>query len=688
MTTPPWTRQQLLAAATRGSHKSAQDHVEFVCEEMVDFAKQGFWTVLPLADAITIPHLRLSPLGVVPQRNRRPRLIVDYTYSGVNPDTFKMAPPEAMQFGRALQRVMHTIVNADPRFGPVKLGKIDISDGFYRIGLQASDIPRLGVILPQTGTQLYAAFPLALPMGWVESPPYFTAATETACDLTNQAIAQDWRMPPPHRLESLAHTPPDNILRIPTAHGGTPIVPAGVVNVGRTMQRRTPVVAADVYVDDFILMAQTQRHQQRLLRAAMHSIDAVFSPRQPTHPPTRKEPISEKKLRQGDAHWSTRKTILGWDLDTELGTLTLPPHRLARLYTLLDQYPRSRRRTTTTAWYQLLGELRSMALALPGSRGLFSHLQAALQPQHNRVRLNRHVHHCLADFRALADHLAARPTRFRELIPDATFAVGACDACQRGMGGVWFVGTSAFLWRTEFPPAIRRALVTSANRGGSISISDLELAGTIAHKSVLAHHYPLAERTIWLAGDNQASLAWATKGSATASTARAYLLRLNALHQRRHRYVALHDYIPGPANVMADDASRRWDLNDLELLSHFSSQYPQNTSWTLLTLPATMSSSLTGALCRKRCAPASLRIANTQLPMPGPSGSGSATPWASGPTSVTSLVTLSQSSNYLPTSTATVALHPAVARSELVQWKTPCVMWRRRLPGWGPRILA
>ena len=174
--------------------------------------------------------------------------------------------------------------------------------------------------------------------------------------------------------------------------------------------------------------------------------------------------------------------------------------------------------------------------------------------------------------------------------------------------------------------------------GGSISISDLELAGTIAHKSVLAHHYPLAECTILLAGDNQALLAGATKGSAMASTARAYLLRLNALHQPRHRYVALHDYIPGPANIMADDASRRWDLNNLELLSHFSSRYPQNTSRTLLTLPATMSSSLTGALYRKCCAPASLRIANTQLPMHGPSGSGSATPWASGPTSVTSRV--------------------------------------------------
>ena len=57
-----------------------------------------------------------------------------------------------MQFGKALQRVMGKVVAADPRYGPVWLGKIDIADGFYRIGLQPSDIPRLGVILPSNGT--------------------------------------------------------------------------------------------------------------------------------------------------------------------------------------------------------------------------------------------------------------------------------------------------------------------------------------------------------------------------------------------------------------------------------------------------------------------------------------------------------------------------------------------------------
>lgn len=154
------------------------------------FCQQGFWVVLPLQVALTLPHLRLSQLGVVPQRNRRPRLIVNYTYSGVNEETARIAPPEAMQFGKALQRILRRLVHANPRYGPVWLAKIDIADGFYRISFRPSHVPRLAVILPTTTTEPLVALPLALPMGWVESPPYFTAVTETACDLLNSALQQ------------------------------------------------------------------------------------------------------------------------------------------------------------------------------------------------------------------------------------------------------------------------------------------------------------------------------------------------------------------------------------------------------------------------------------------------------------------------------------------------------------------
>lgn len=679
----PWTPERIHLAARRGSHQSAKEEVEFVCSEMLEFCEQGFWTVLPLSVALTLRHLRLSPLGVVPQRNRRPRLIVDYTFSGVNAETARLAPHEAMQFGKALQRVLAKLVQADPVYGPVRLAKIDIADGFYRIGIQPRDVPRLGVILPSDTATPLVALPLALPMGWVESPPYFTSVTETACDLLNDTLRR-WDHLPPHRLESLASTPPNHL-----ATSDTPQQARG----GSTQRRLPPLAYGDVYVDDFILAAQTKRHQQRVMRSALHAIDRVLRPLAAGDRPSRKEPVSVKKLHQGDACWATQKTVLGWDLDTVAGTLRLPPHRLDRLYALLDAFPITRKRAPLSEWHQLLGELRSMAAALPGSRGLFSALQDALRKgDRSRVRLSRHVFDSLADFRAIADSLRDRPTRFQELVPVGTpIARGACDACQRGMGGVWFLPSKApIVWRSPFPLAIQQALVTSQNRQGTLSISDLELAGTLAHKHALVQIAPLevAERPIWLAGDNRASLAWARKGSATTSSARAYLLRLGALHQRHYRYVPQHDFIAGKANVMADDASRRWDLPDSALISHFNSAYPQATSWTLLPPDPGMLSAVIGALSRRRSVPINLRIAVTPPPPPGESGHASAPPPASAPTCKTSLVTPSRSCSFLPTSIGPAALHLATGPSDLGRWRTPSATWHRRSPGWGPWTLA
>ena len=121
-----------------------------------------------------------------------------------------MGARKAMQFGRALQRVFTKIVYAHPRYGPVHLAKIDVADGFYRVWVQANGIPKLGVVLPTApGTEPLIAFPLALPMGWVESPPYFTAFTEIACNRAIQMVSRsDTRLRQAHCLEDVAATPP------------------------------------------------------------------------------------------------------------------------------------------------------------------------------------------------------------------------------------------------------------------------------------------------------------------------------------------------------------------------------------------------------------------------------------------------------------------------------------------------
>ena len=210
--TTAWSLAQCDAAMQRGPHKSSQGE-RFVCTEMLDFCRQGYWVVVPYHAIRHLRHLRISPLGVVPQKDRRPRLIVDYTFSGLNADTLPLAPREAMQFGRALQRVCRHIVHADPRFGPVTMAKIDIADGFYRVWVQLADVAKLGVALPSTpGTPQLVAFPLALPMGWVESPPYFTSLTETACDVANSRLrTNDECLRQPHRLETVAATLPEGL---------------------------------------------------------------------------------------------------------------------------------------------------------------------------------------------------------------------------------------------------------------------------------------------------------------------------------------------------------------------------------------------------------------------------------------------------------------------------------------------
>ena len=96
---------------------------------------------------------------------------MDHTFSGVNKDTLPLAPRDAMQFGKTLTQLLTKIAQADPQHAPIHLIKIDIADRFYRVHLTPNHIPVLGVAFPPApdGTPL-VAFPLVLPMGWIESP--------------------------------------------------------------------------------------------------------------------------------------------------------------------------------------------------------------------------------------------------------------------------------------------------------------------------------------------------------------------------------------------------------------------------------------------------------------------------------------------------------------------------------------
>ena len=665
----PWSPEELQASVDRGPHKSAYEYSSFLREDMADMADKGFWVVLPFEEVKNTPGLRLSPIGVVPQHARRPRPIVDYTFYGINEVTQPNAPMQAMQFGRAFDRLLRKILLANPRYGRVYLSKIDLADGFYRLQLPPDRAPQLGVVFPSgPGEPPLVAIPTRLPMGWCQSPPAFCAATETAADIANTDLLRQIKAPP-HPLEHLAgHSrPPAHRPSQPTPPGlAVPIPTQPDPHLNHHRRRRVHYV--DIYVDDFLAAAQGNAKARRNVhRVLMHAIDDIFRPLASDDPSTRKQPISVKKLRAGDAAWSTQKEVLGWLVDTQAMTLRLTQRRLQRLRTTLEQdFPRTRKRASVTDYHKLLGELRSLAIALPGARGLFSVLQEALrhtQPD-SRLRLTEDIHNILDDFWDLHRTIEDRPVRIQELVPMMPTVHGAHDAAGHGAGGIIlptpttvarreplrtqtcsrrrpFAQPGPIVWRMPFPRDITNDLTTWDNPQGRLTNTDLELAGSVIQSFASTACFDLRERTALQRTDNLGTLFWQRKGSTTTVKPAARLLRLQAYHQRYHRHLLLHDYLPGCLNSAADDASRLQALSNAAFLRHFNSTYPQSLPWRLWTPPRALRSCVISAL-RNMPSPLESPLHKPALPTPtGPFGltsapnfpsirfsKGSTTPWS------------------------------------------------------------
>ena len=178
------------------------------------------------------------------------------------------------------------------------------------------------------------------------------------------------------------------------------------------------------------------------------------------------EPISLKRLDQGDCIWASLKLVLGWIIDTIKLTLALQEHRIMRLKEILDSIPPSQKRTSAKKWHKVLGELSSMAVALLGARGLFSQMQLALRTDSkHRINPSKGVRAALDDFRYLHKDIANRPTRLQEIVPLDPVAEKYHDASGFACGGCVIPNNTArsrndecspIVWRASFPEAIQK----------------------------------------------------------------------------------------------------------------------------------------------------------------------------------------------------------------------------------------
>ena len=629
---PDWAWPVIAAAVERGPHPTARtpDSIRLFKEDIEYQIKAGFCRVFLWDDIVRMrpKNLKISPVAVVPQVNRRGRIILDLSFpvyqnvagvmtvtqQSVNESTVLQAPSQSVkEIGKVLPRLLQFMHDTDPGLH-ILFSKLDISDGFWRLIVRRADSFNFAYVLPQpAGEPTRIVVPSAVQMGWVESPPLFCTVTESARDVT-QLLVDNHTPLPYHPLE-------DRIK---------------IQAVPQRARTTSPTALLQVYVDDFC-HATTEStdgtHIPRVRRAAIHAIHSVFPEPAITGHRDGKDPISDKKIEKGDGDFMSTKEMIGFLFDGIKRTVRLPSEKATKYVREINRV--LRRKTVPIKTLQtLVGQLRHASIISPAARGFFTPINAAMKGDPKMIGLGKasEVRAALLDLGSLMKILSTRPTHVRELVIRMPHYVGYHDAAAEGAGGVWFSlvhEMPPFVWRLAFPIDIATDVVSLERPHGKVSNSDLELAAEVLAIGILLAKAPFTKwEPLGTLCDNTPTVSWIEKmASKSLSPTAGRLLRGLAFmlhHYHAGRVTTVH--VPGQDNIMADIASRPSKahalfrcatptLSDPDFLSAFNRMFPlpQQAQWSFAMVPLWLKSNVFETLRGKRL---DLRL------WTGPSGTG------------------------------------------------------------------
>ncbi|KAL7548503.1 hypothetical protein ACHAWF_011783 [Thalassiosira exigua] len=344
----------------------------------------------------------------------------------------------------------------------------------------------------------------------------------------------------------------------------------------------------EVYVDDFIQMAQTtdEAALRHCSRAILHGIHSVFPPPEISGH-SGEDPISLKKLLAGEGLWEVRKEVLGWVMDGATRCIELAEKKQEAILSELRKVLRMRRGVPLKRMQRLVGKLRHASIGIPAGKYLFGPINRLMAREHKFIFWDRvpEAARALRDLGQLLREAATEPTHVKELVPGPPAYKATLDASGEGAGGVWVHGDRALapiVWRLRWPPEVVARLVTPTNLEGDITNSDLEMAAEVLGWLVLEANMPLRHAHVGICSDNLATVFWQLKGGSRNSAVANRLLRVLAMRMRANRASPLVTrHIAGECNDLGDIPSRsfgykpEWHYeDDDEFLAFFNKRFP------------------------------------------------------------------------------------------------------------------
>ena len=73
------------------------------------------------------------PLAAIPQTGRKPRIIYNFSRSGLNEIAKSADHKDTMSFRKALNRLLYFILATDPALGPTYLHMVYLTDAYMQI---------------------------------------------------------------------------------------------------------------------------------------------------------------------------------------------------------------------------------------------------------------------------------------------------------------------------------------------------------------------------------------------------------------------------------------------------------------------------------------------------------------------------------------------------------------------------
>jgi hypothetical protein len=209
-----WTKEKMWEAVKRGPHCSALP-LDGIAHFAAEATEKVHTNQAQLVNWDDIKHnppreLKISPIAAIPHKSwHTSNLDLSFCLClkngevllAVNDTTEKTTPKGLIdQFGYCLLRIVHTISEAEED-AKIFMAKWDVKDGFWIMDCKQGRVDFLYVLLQEEGHPIQLVVPTLLQMGWVESSPYFCAATEMAQDVATNYIETLVNLLPQHRLE-------------------------------------------------------------------------------------------------------------------------------------------------------------------------------------------------------------------------------------------------------------------------------------------------------------------------------------------------------------------------------------------------------------------------------------------------------------------------------------------------------